>query len=91
MVDCVADLIEAGRLLMVAVDGIDWQSWTNKAAPVEQRARRHDDYYRYVTDEVVPFVRGEAGRGQRVGDRLQHGRVPCSSTSSSAGPTCSTA
>jgi esterase/lipase superfamily enzyme len=62
MVDCVADLIESGRLLMVAVDGIDWQSWSNKSAPVEQRARRHNDYYRYITDEVVPFVRGEADR-----------------------------
>ncbi len=61
MVDCVADLIDAGRLLMVAVDGIDWQSWSNKGAPVEQRARRHNDYHRYITEEVVPFVSGEAG------------------------------
>lgn len=61
MVDCVADLIDAGRLLMIAVDGIDWQSWTNRAAPVEQRARRHIDYHHYVTDEVVPFARAETG------------------------------
>ena len=44
MVDCVADLIEAGRLTMIAVDGIDWQSWTNRDAPAEHRARRHNDY-----------------------------------------------
>jgi esterase/lipase superfamily enzyme len=65
MVNCVADLIEAGRLLMIAVDGIDWQSWTNKAAPVDTRARRHNDYHRYITDEVVPFAR-EAGRRESV-------------------------
>ncbi len=65
MVDCVADLIEAGRLLMVAVDGIDWQSWSNKDVSVEQRARRHNDYYR---------CRGRHRHG--VGHRLQHGRVP---------------
>lgn len=59
MVDCVADLIDAGKLYMIAVDGVDWQSWTNKQAPVEQRARRHNDYYRYITDEVVRFTRGE--------------------------------
>lgn len=62
MVDCVADLIDAGRLQMVAVDGIDWQSWKNAGVPVEQRARRHNDYHRYITEEVVPFVGGEAGR-----------------------------
>jgi len=62
MVDCVADLIDAGRLFMVAVDGVDWQSWGNKGAPVQQRAQRHNDYHRYITDEVVPFVRDLAGR-----------------------------
>jgi esterase/lipase superfamily enzyme len=61
MVDCAADLIDAGRLMMIAVDGIDWQSWTNRGAPVEHRARRHNDYHRYVTDEVVPLARIETG------------------------------
>ena len=61
MVDCVADLIESGRLMMIAVDGIDWQSWTNKEAPVHERARRHNAYHHYVTDEVVPFARAETG------------------------------
>ena len=62
MVDCVGDLIDAGKLLMIAVDGIDWQSWTNKGAPVDARARRHNDYLRYITEEVVPFARVESGR-----------------------------
>ena len=62
MVDCVADLIEAGRLMMIAVDGVDWQSWTNKVAPVEHRARRHNDYHRYITEEVAPLARVETGR-----------------------------
>jgi esterase/lipase superfamily enzyme len=62
MVDCVGDLLEAGRLLMIAVDGIDWQSWTNKNVPVDARARRHNDYHHYITDEVVPFAREQGGR-----------------------------
>jgi esterase/lipase superfamily enzyme len=62
MVDAVADLIEAGRLLVIAVDGIDWQSWTNKGVPVGDRARRHEAYHSYVCDEVVPFARQETGR-----------------------------
>ena len=39
MVDCVGDLIEAGRLMMIAVDGIDWQSWTNKRRRRSSSAR----------------------------------------------------
>jgi len=61
MVDCVADLIEDGRLMMIAVDGIDWQSWTNKSAPVHERARRHNAYHHYICEEVVPFARAETG------------------------------
>jgi esterase/lipase superfamily enzyme len=61
MIDAVAELIEAGRLLVVAVDGVDWQSWTNVSAPVESRARRHEDYHRYLADGVVPFARSETG------------------------------
>ena len=62
MVDAVADLIDAGRLRMIAVDGIDWQSWTNQGAPAEQRARRHNDYHRYITEEVMPLVKQLSGK-----------------------------
>jgi esterase/lipase superfamily enzyme len=56
MVDACSSLIEAGRMRLVAIDGIDWQSWTNWSAHPADRARRHDDYDRYVATEVVPFT-----------------------------------
>jgi esterase/lipase superfamily enzyme len=62
MIDACWELLEGGRLMLVAVDGIDWQSWTNASAPIEWRARRHNDYHRYVTDEVMPFVGDQSGR-----------------------------
>jgi len=61
MVDACAGLIEAGRLRLVAVDGVDWQSWTNQAAHPADRARRHEAYDRYVIDELVPYVRERTG------------------------------
>ncbi len=63
MVDACGEIIEAGRIRLVAVDGIDWQSWTNAAVVPTERARRHLDYDRYVMDELVPFVRAATGRG----------------------------
>lgn len=61
MVDACTGLIEAGRLRLVAIDGVDWQSWTNASVGPAERARRHEDYDRYVADEVVPFVREVTG------------------------------
>jgi len=62
MIDGCHDLLEGGRLMLIAVDGIDWQSWTNPGAPIDARARRNDDYHHYVVEEVVPFARRESGR-----------------------------
>jgi esterase/lipase superfamily enzyme len=62
MVDACAGLIEAGRVRIVAVDGIDWQSWANWGASPGDRARRHEDYDRYLVAEVAPFVREHTGR-----------------------------
>jgi len=62
MVDAVGDLLDAGQLTVIAVDGLDWQSWTNPVATPTDKARRHDAYHRYVTEEVVPFARAETGR-----------------------------
>jgi esterase/lipase superfamily enzyme len=62
MIDGCWDLLEGGRLMLIAVDGIDWQSWTNAGLPISDKARRNDAYHGYVVDEVVPFARGESGR-----------------------------
>src|SRR5215213_7124969 len=62
MVDAVADFIEQGRLMMFAVDGIDWQSWTNPNAAPDERVRRHNGYHRYITEEVAPLTRQLSGR-----------------------------
>ena len=62
MVEACGPLIETGRLRLITVDGIDWQSWTNQAIPPADRGRRHEAYDRYLADEVVPFARELTGR-----------------------------
>jgi len=61
MVDACAALVEGGRVRIFAVDGVDWQSWTNQGAHPADRARRHEAYDRYVIDELIPFVRERTG------------------------------
>jgi esterase/lipase superfamily enzyme len=64
MVDAVADLVESGRITLVAIDSVDGESWTNTGLHPRDRARRHEAYERYVVDEVLPLLRCEARAGR---------------------------
>ena len=44
MIEACANLLERGRIKIIAVDSVDWQSWTNAGAHPAQRAQRHLDY-----------------------------------------------
>ena len=52
-----APRIEAGWLQLWCVDSVDGESFYNKAASAQDRARRHLAYERYLIDEVLPAIR----------------------------------
>ncbi len=56
MVDGSAGLIDAGSYQFIAVDSIDNQSWANWDLLPPDRARRHEDYDRYITQEIAPLI-----------------------------------
>lgn len=56
MIDAISDYIEAGKIKVYTVDSIDNQSWANYGIHPADRARRHEDYDRYITQEVAPFI-----------------------------------
>lgn len=57
MLDACRGLVDGGRVKVFAVDSIDNQSWANQSIHPADRARRHEDYDRYITQEVAPFIR----------------------------------
>jgi esterase/lipase superfamily enzyme len=57
MIDATWRFIESGKVQFFTVDSIDNQSWANEWAHPADRAKRHEDYDRYITQEVVPWVR----------------------------------
>ena len=61
MVNSLQDLIEAGRLVLFSVDSIDNQTLANWDASPSDRARRHEDYDRYIVEEVLPFASEQSG------------------------------
>jgi esterase/lipase superfamily enzyme len=56
MVGACAPFLEAGKLQLYTVDSVDRQAWSNQRMHPRDRARRHNQYERYIVDEVVPFI-----------------------------------
>jgi esterase/lipase superfamily enzyme len=61
MVEAIAPLLDAGRLKLYCVDSYDSQSWQAHDLPLEERARRHGSYERWILERVVPFVFDDCG------------------------------
>jgi esterase/lipase superfamily enzyme len=61
MIGALASFIESGQIKIFTVNSLDGQTWANGEAPPADRARRHQDYDRYIAEEVVPFMRKHSG------------------------------
>lgn len=66
MVDVLAPDIESGRLQLVCADGLDWESLTNYSRPPRERIERHEAWYHYIMDELVPRVHMENPQEPRL-------------------------
>jgi esterase/lipase superfamily enzyme len=61
MVEAVRASIDGGKIKLFTVDSVDNQSWANGNAHPADRARRHEDYDRYIVNELAPFIRAHCG------------------------------
>ena len=55
-----APWIESGQLMAFSIDTIDVETWSNGGGDARWRIERHESWMRYITDEMVPFMRSEA-------------------------------
>lgn len=56
MIDVLAPYIEEGRIQVFSVDNLDEESWSDVGGDKGARAWRQEEYFRFVTDELVPRV-----------------------------------
>ena len=63
LVGSLSDKIDCGELQALCVDSIDEESWYCKTAHPRDRARRHDEYDRYLRYEMIPYALDRAGAG----------------------------
>ncbi len=61
MIGALAGFLDAGRLKLYCVDSGDAWTWSDNAAPTEERARRHGQYENWIVDTVVPWMREDCG------------------------------
>ncbi len=57
MNDVLHDYIESGRIMVFSIDTMDRETWSNTNGDPRWRICRHEDWMRYITDEMVPFMR----------------------------------
>lgn len=65
MISELADYIDSGKVQLFCVDSIDQESWSNTNGEKSWRAQRQEDYFRFVTDELVPYVHDRNGSDLR--------------------------
>ncbi len=61
MLDVTAPFINDGKIKVFTVGSADNQSWLNNGSHPGDRAKRHNDYDRYIVNEVVPFIHHKIG------------------------------
>ena len=60
MTDVWGPWIESGQVMVLGIDTIDLETWSNKDGDGRWKAERHEAWIRYITDEVVPHLRNLA-------------------------------
>lgn len=55
-IDALADFIGAGEIQVFTLDGIDGETFFSTDPDLRKRIGRHDDYFGYVLDEILPHV-----------------------------------
>ncbi len=57
MTDAWAPWIESGEVMVIAIDTIDKETWSDKFGDSYWRIRRHEEWVSYIVNEVAPFIR----------------------------------
>ncbi len=70
MPETISNFIEEGKIQLYCVDSIDNESWFNKEASPEYRAKRALDYERIIVEDVVPHIYADGHEGAGI---IAHG------------------
>jgi esterase/lipase superfamily enzyme len=61
LIDAIKPLVEAGKMKVFSINSINNESWLNSSIEPRQKAVRHQQYNRYITEEVAPYIDNAMG------------------------------
>jgi esterase/lipase superfamily enzyme len=70
MIAALSEFIDAGRIQVWTLDGIDAETFFGDDPDLQNRIARHEAYFRYVREEALPEILG-AARGSNAGPALK--------------------
>ena len=62
MTDAWQPWIDQGKVMVFSIDTLDRETWSDTAGDPGYRSFRHEQWMRYIFDEVVPFARDMVNR-----------------------------
>lgn len=64
LIDSIAPHVDSGKVRVFSINSINSESWLNHHLTGREKAVRHQQYNRYVADEVVPYISNAMGGGR---------------------------
>ena len=61
MISELSDFLEGGRIRLFVVDTVDRESWSAKDGDKSWRSARQEQYFRYISEEAMPFILERTG------------------------------
>jgi len=61
MIDVLKKYIENGEVKVYSINSINSESWLNNKLDGRSKVVRHNQFNRYVYDEVIPFIKNRSG------------------------------
>lgn len=56
MIESIKDFIVDNRVQVFCVDSVDSETWSSNSWDNRKRIEKHEDYYHYICDELVPLI-----------------------------------
>ena len=66
MLDTLGDYLEEEKIQLFCVDTIDSETLSNRHGNPYDRVRRHEAWYNYIVEEIVPRIHGINGDSQGI-------------------------
>ena len=75
MADTLAPWIESGQIMVLSIDTLDKETWSDTNGNPYWRIRRYEQWLHYIVDEAVPKLRCLSQGAQRLGRPARRHRL----------------